>query len=231
MVVNLNRARWLGYFAAGLFCVVPCSGCGDSVGTAPQAAPPSGGTVRVDANADMHPPAAASGSAMGSPVASAGHSSDGDINLGKIHLTAPKSWEQREPRMPGFILAEFALPKVAGDADNGRLTISAAQGGVQGNIERWRKQFGGKPEKESTEKMEVAGVAITLVDFSGTFQDQRGGMMMGGETVERPGYRMLGAIIDVGEEQLYFVKAYGPAKTMAAHADEFRALLRSLKKT
>jgi hypothetical protein len=42
---------------------------------------------------------------------------------------------------------------------------------------------------------------------------------------------MLGAIIDLGEEQLYFLKAYGPAKTLAAHADEFRALLQSLKKT
>jgi hypothetical protein len=182
-------------------------------------------------NSDIHASPHGSMSAMESPTASVSHSSDGQIDLGKIRLAAPKSWQQREPRMPGFILAEFALPKAPGDAEDGRLTVSAAQGGVQGNIDRWRKQFGGKPEKESTEKIEVAGATITLIELSGTYQDQRGGMMMGGETIERPGYRMLGAIIDLGEEQLYFVKAYGPAKTMAAHADEFRSMLRSLKKT
>jgi hypothetical protein len=185
----------------------------------------------VDAGADMHPSPHVSSSVAESPAASASASSDGDINLGKIHLTASKAWEQRTPRMPGFILAEFALPKAAGDTEDGRLTISSAGGSIQGNIDRWRQQFGGKPAKESTEKIDVSGVPITLVDFSGTYHDQPGGPMMGGETVERPSYRMLGAIIDLKEEQLCFVKGYGPAKTMAAHADEFRALLRSLKKT
>ncbi len=216
----------------GLLWALPCLGCGEPQGTKPQDAQPSSAS-RADATTDTRTPSppADPNSVAPSLAASSGQAAGGDVNLGAIHLTAPKAWEQRTPRMPGFILAEFALPKAAGDAEDGRLTISAAGGSVQGNIDRWRQQFGGKPAQESTEKIDVSGVPITLVDLSGTFHDQRGGPMMGGETVERPGYRMLGAIIDLKQEQLYFVKGYGPAKTMAAHAGEFRALLRSLKKT
>jgi hypothetical protein len=224
MGVNFRRATWTGYIVAGLVCGLPCCGCGQPSGPP---TPTSDSTIRVDAGSDLHVSPHGSGPTVEAPVVPAG---DGQIDLGSIRLTAAKSWQRREPRMAGFILAEFALPKAPGDSDDGRLTVSSAQGGVQGNITRWRKQFGDKPEKESTEKINVSGATITLVDFSGTFLDQRGGMMMGGETVERPGYRMLGAIIDLGQEQLYFVKAYGPAKTIAAHADEFRAMLGSLKK-
>jgi hypothetical protein len=38
---------------------------------------------------------------------------------------------------------------------------------------------------------------------------------------------MLGAIFEV-DGRMHFVKAYGPAQTMSAHADEFRSFLRSL---
>jgi hypothetical protein len=64
-----------------------------------------------------------------------------------------------------------------------------------------------------------------VVDFSGTFNDQRGPFA---PAVECPDYRMLGAIFDV-DGQLHFIKCYGPSKTMAARADEFRAFVRSLK--
>ena len=46
--------------------------------------------------------------------------------------------------------------------------------------------------------------------------------------VERPGFRMLGAVIPVKGE-LYFVKAYGPEKTMAAQTEAFQAFLKTLK--
>ncbi len=149
---------------------------------------------------------------------------DGEIAVDQVRLAVPKAWVQKPPRS-GFLLAEFSLPRAEGDSADGRLTVSQAGGSVADNIQRWRRQFGERPEKQSQEKLEVHGIPITLVDFSGTYLDQRGPFT---PAVEAPGYRMLGAIADV-DGQLYFLKAYGPAKTMAARADEFRAFVSSLK--
>lgn len=148
-----------------------------------------------------------------------------EVSLDSCRLTGPKSWVRKQPAVRGFVLAEFALPKAEGDDADGRLTVSTAGGSIESNIDRWRSQFGDKPEKENKDKLDVGGTAVTIVDFTGTYRDQRGMM---GPTTDRPNYRMLGAIFVAGG-QTHFVKAYGPAKTMAAHADEFRDFLRTLK--
>ena len=148
---------------------------------------------------------------------------EGEIAIDQIRFSAPNTWIQKPPRS-AILLAEFSLPRAEGDPADGRLTVTRAGGSIDDNVERWRKQFGPKPEKESQEKIEVGGIPITLVDFWGMYLDQRGPFA---PAVESPGYRMLGAIADV-EGQLYFVKAYGPAKTMAAHAGEFRAFVDSM---
>ena len=44
----------------------------------------------------------------------------------------------------------------------------------------------------------------------------------------RPDYRMLAAIVET-EAGNYFIKLYGPAKTLGAQADAFRAMVESLK--
>jgi hypothetical protein len=231
---------------AGVLCVVLPAGCGES----PRLAGPSSSSADSGAQPADHPapadnphspppagtfnphaspPAGTFNPHESSPAAAAKVAADGTLNLEKFRLKAPKAWIAKEPRSSMIrILAEFALPRAAGDTADGRLTIIPAGGTVQANIDRWRDQFGDKPEHQSQEKIEVAGKTVTLVDFSGTFHDQSGGPFAPGPGVERPGYRMLAAIIDVDGE-LYFVKSYGPAKTMAAHADEFQTFIRSLK--
>ncbi len=45
-----------------------------------------------------------------------------------------------------------------------------------------------------------------------------------------PDYRMLGAIMQVpGDDMLYFIKCYGPKKTITANYDEIKGFLTSLK--
>ncbi len=179
--------------------------------------------VRSEPVAKTTPAADASSSAADS---SAPTESSTDVDLDVARLTAPASWVRKTPRV-AFIRAEFALPRAEGDSADGRLTVSVARGGLKENIERWRGQFGGKPEKESQETIQVDGIDVTLVDFSGTYHDQMGPFAPG---EDRSNYRMLGAIFDLGGE-LHFVKAYGPAKTMEARAAEFRAFVQSLKRT
>ncbi len=96
-----------------------------------------------------------------------------EVDIGTLCLTAPDEWVRREPSSQ-FLLTEFALPKAEGDAEDGRLTVSSAGGTVADNLTRWKGQFGGKPDKESQETIEVAGVKISVVDYTGTFSDQRG---------------------------------------------------------
>ncbi len=147
-----------------------------------------------------------------------------DVDLGEVRLTAPSGWVRKAPRVE-FIRAEFALPRVEGDPADGRLTVSVAGGSIKDNVDRWRQQFAGKPEKESQQQLRADGIDVTMVDFSGTYKDQAG---MFAPAVERAGYRMLGAIFPLGGQSC-FVKAYGPTKTMAARAAEFRTFMESLK--
>ena len=149
---------------------------------------------------------------------------DREVSLGPARLTASESWLRKQPAQ-SFILAEFGLPRVEGDPSDGRLTVSSVGGSVEENVKRWRGQFGGKPQKESQDQVEIAGIQVTLVDFSGTYVDRRGPMT---PVVQRPDYRLLGAILPI-EGRFYFVKCYGPERTMAEHADEFHALVRSLR--
>jgi hypothetical protein len=152
-------------------------------------------------------------------------SSGAGVELAAIRLKAPESWTRNQPRSQ-FVEAEFALPSAEGDTSDGRLTISVAGGSVDANLERWRGQFGDGLIRDSQEALEVAGTTITVVDFSGTFNDQAGPFAPG---VKREGYRMIGAIIPGSGQQLHFVKATGPEQTLAKHAESIREFLMTLE--
>ena len=146
------------------------------------------------------------------------------MELEKLTLTAPEGWI-RKPASSGFVLSEFTIPPATGDNWDGRLTVSAAGGDIEANIERWRTQFGEKPGKESRRTAKADGLEITIVDLSGDYADQRGPIA---PAVQRSGARMLAAIIPLGNE-LYFIKAVGPEQTIAANAEKFDAFVGSLK--
>jgi hypothetical protein len=149
---------------------------------------------------------------------------DGKLDLETAHWTAPKTWVRKSPGM--MLLAEYAVPKAEGDKQDGRLTVSQLGGGVEGNIDRWKGQFS-KLDKQNQETFDLDKLKVTLVDLSGVYNDSRGMM---GPSVARSGYRMLGAVVEVpGQPTLYFLKCYGPEKTIAAHADEIKGFIRSMK--
>jgi hypothetical protein len=151
---------------------------------------------------------------------------NGKLDIDSAHWTVPKSWVRKTPKS-SILQAEYAIPKAEGDKDDGRLTISEARGSLESNVDRWKGQFSKKLDKEKQETIDAGAIKVTLVDLTGTFDDSRGMM---GPTVTRPGYRMLGAIFQLpNDEGLHFIKCYGPVKTIDAHADEFKAFLKSFK--
>jgi hypothetical protein len=150
----------------------------------------------------------------------------GEVRLAAITLTAPKAWPRKQPRS-SFIQAEFELPRAKGDEADGRLTVTTAGGSIEANITRWKGQFNGAQDNAHEEQIEVGGIKATLVDLSGDFNDQPGPFA---PAVKRSDYRMIAAIIPVNG-QLHFVKGVGPKKTMAAHAEEIKTFIRSVKKS
>jgi len=142
-------------------------------------------------------------------------------------FTAPEGWGRKQGASQ-FVEAEFVLPKAEGDEQDGRLTLSQAGGDIKLNVDRWKGQFGGKPEKESTTELDLELGKVTIVDFSGEFDDRRGPFA---PPVKRSGYRMWAAIIPLGEgETRYFVKATGPEKTIAANLEKLQAFVKTVKK-
>jgi len=219
--------RWAVAFA---LCALLTSGCGNRHRPVVRSSQPDPGPEATSRVESPEPPGRTTNREQ--PVGPFGgasamsHRWEGgrEVSLGRMRLTAPESWQRKRPAV-NFILAEFSLPRVEGDAADGRLTVSLMGGSVEGNVDRWRGQFGGKPQKESLDRVEIAGIEVTLADFSGTYVDERGPFA---PVVQRPDYRLLGAIIPL-EGQLYFVKCYGPQKSMAERADEFHAFVRSLR--
>ncbi len=151
---------------------------------------------------------------------------------GVLVLTAPKDWVRKEPAN-NIVEHEFAAPKVEGDAIDGRITIMGSGGTVQQNIDRWQGQFtqpDGKETKDATKvsKKMVSGLEVHVVDITGTYQDSPGGPFAPGKKTARDGYRMLGAIIIAPKIGNYFVKFYGPEKTVTKYEADFGKLVDSL---
>jgi len=156
---------------------------------------------------------------------------------GGFSLQAPAGWQRVQPKS-GIVETEFAVPSEGAAADGtpaqpGRMTVMGAGGTVQANIDRWYGQFtqpdGSETKtKATTKKLDLAGCKVTLVDIPGTYKDSPGGPFAGGRTVERPDYRMLAAIVETADRGNYFLKFYGPAKTVTAHADGFRTMVEGM---
>ena len=146
-----------------------------------------------------------------------------------VTLTAPGAWLPKVPKVK-LIEYEFAVPATQGDKADGRVTVMTAGGSVEANIQRWLGQFtqaDGASTRDSAkiEHKKIAGRNVHIVEIAGTYRDAPGPFA---PPIERPGYRMLGAVIET-EAGNYFIKFYGPDRTVAHHAKEFRAMLEGMK--
>jgi hypothetical protein len=184
--------------------------------------PPANGEPRAGTDRAAPP----DNSSIGGPAKNDANQAGEVVELGAIQLTAPAAWT-RKPPGSSFVAAEFSLPRADGDDADGRLTVSTAGGSLEANIDRWKGQFQPQPKSISQEDIDVAGLKATIVDLSGDFNDQRGPFAPG---ELRPGYRMIAAVIPAGG-QLQFIKATGPQKTMASHADAIHQFIRSARPT
>lgn len=149
-----------------------------------------------------------------------------------LTFTAPPEWKVVKTTS-SMRVAQYALPHVAGDAQDAELVIyyfGGSGGTVDANIERWigqMQQPDGKPSSSvaKRETRTVGGMKVTLVDVSGTYTAE----MSPGATqhYNNPAFRLRAAVIETSNGP-YFIKLTGPAKTVAANDRQFEAFVGSL---
>lgn len=126
--------------------------------------------------------------------------------------------------------ATYAVPAAGGDSEGGECAVyffgTGQGGGVEANLDRWKGQIkGGASAKTGTRT--VHGLKVTTVDAAGEYSGMGG--PMAATKSSKPGYRLLGAIVE-GPEGNVFVKFTGPAKTVAANEKKFEGLVASFDK-
>ncbi len=166
-----------------------------------------------------HPPVGANAAAGGDDVVPSA------LPL-SLSWKVPPGWPSA-PNPSSIRIATHTVPRAAGDAEDGELSVSRAGGDVEANIERWTDQFegGGSPAQERRamrREKTVGGFAITIVEVAGTY---RGGMGAAGSP--HPGWALFGAIV-LAPEQPYFFKLTGPAATVHAARAGFETLVDSI---
>jgi hypothetical protein len=147
---------------------------------------------------------------------------------GGVKFTPPAGWKSLGARP--MRAGTYAAPPAAGDQEPAELAIfyfgQGQGGGVDANLKRWTSQFQ-TSEKPRIHKQTVNGLPVTSIDLSGAYLASSGPMMAAKTT--KPGYRLLGAIVE-GPEGPVFFKFTGPAKTVAAHESAFQKLVKSISR-
>ena len=151
-----------------------------------------------------------------------------------LKFDVPAGWLAK-PVSSSMRVADFALPKVAGDAEDATLTLYffGGQGGsVQANLDRWIGQMSqpdGRASKDvakTTTLKTASGLDVTVIDLSGTYIAE---VAPGSpERFNKPGFRLRAAVVTTPEGP-YFVKLVGPAKTVAKWDESFGAFVKSLR--
>lgn len=140
--------------------------------------------------------------------------------LADFGLTAevPSGWKEISSAS-SMRLATFSLERAEGDPGDAELSVVAAMGSEEANIERWRSQFEGAPEPLVASR-EVGALRIVVVELAGTFI---------ADGNRRPGFKLWGAIVGVpGRKELVFFKCWGPAGTVEKWRGSLEQFLSSL---
>ncbi|WP_153557179.1 hypothetical protein [Roseimaritima sediminicola] len=143
-------------------------------------------------------------------------------------ITTPGQWKSVRPKV-NIIQHEFAATSKEVDVP-ARVTMMAASGSVDANIDRWKGQFsiaGEDAVKQETKKLD--GVTLHLVELDGTYSERMGGPFAGGRVVKREDYAMNGAILVDEKGRKFFIKMIGPAKVVKANREAFAKMVKGFE--
>jgi hypothetical protein len=157
------------------------------------------------------------------------------IHAAGLTYTAPAGWKP-VATSSSMRVAQFALPRAAGDAQDAELVVyyfGGSGGTVEANIERWvgqMRQPDGRPSSVVAKRQSrtVNGLKVTVVDVPGTYVAE---MTPGSpQRHNSPNFHLRAAVIETSNGP-YFIKLTGPVKTIAAAEKQIEQFLASVKFT
>ena len=130
----------------------------------------------------------------------------------------PDGWEQKSPKP--LRLVSFQVGPEAAGAECGVSVLKGMAGGVEMNVNRWRRQMGQEPltpeAVAALPVIEVAGGAGPLVEVAQSQAEGAGVFVLLGTLCARDGYGV-------------FVKMVGPQQTVVAERERFLEFCRSIR--
>ena len=151
-----------------------------------------------------------------------------------LKFDVPAGWVSK-PAASTMRVAEYALPRVAGDSEDVAVVVyyfGGQGGGVQANLDRWIGQMtqpDGRASKDvakTSTLVSAGGLKVTVIDLPGTYVAE---VAPGSaERHNKPGFHLRAAVIESSEGP-YFVKITGPARTVAKWSDSIGSFLKSAK--
>jgi hypothetical protein len=183
------------------------------------------------------PPAPGAPAPMGNPMTAApsapppAAAAETRGSVAGISWGVPSGWT--EGAVGPMRVATYNVPAAAGDSEGGEVGVfffGPGQGGdVTANLNRWYGQIeqpDGRPSAQAAkvDRRTVNGIEVTTVVVDGTFLWSP--RPMSPDKVKKPGYRLMGAIAQAPEGNVFF-KLTAPTKTaLGAGFDAFLATLR-----
>lgn len=163
--------------------------------------------------------------------------SGGAMQIAGISFSPADAWNDLGPS--AMRKAQYQHPPVEGDAEAAELTVfyfGPNQGGtIEQNIQRWIGQMqtadgGDATSSAMRSKLENGqGLTVHFVEVDGTYmKSMGGGPMTGGRTKAMPDFRMVGAIVEAPQGNVFF-KLTGPQATAEAMEEGMRAMLNEAK--
>lgn len=143
-----------------------------------------------------------------------------------IQVTPPAGWVRETPKSR-MRIAQFKLPRAEGDTSDGELTVIAAGGTPDANIQRWAGQFEGGAEM-TRRTVKAGDKTIVIAEHTGTFLYKSRPMAPGPGT-PMPNTTVKGAIVELGQGRSLFIKSWGPKATMDKHAPAFDKMLQAIR--
>ena len=160
-------------------------------------------------------------------VARAQEASKQTIEAEEVRFSVPEAWKSSKPTS-AMRKAQIQAPAAKGDSAPAELVLfifEGGAGGVDANVDRWRKQFAdetGNPPKVDSAKLKGKNIEVTRVEVAGAYKDP---FAPGGP---KTGYRLYGAIVQT-DKAGYFFKMVGPDATMKSLKADFDAMISSIE--
>lgn len=146
---------------------------------------------------------------------------------GGISWNAPSGWLNGPAQQ--MRVKTYIIRPADNDRDKAECAVSYFGNGMggdkQSNLERWANQFEQGGQAQISE-MEIINLRATIIELGGTYRISSGSMSQASE--KKPGYKLLGAIIEA-PEGLVFFKLVGPRKIVENAKHDFLEMINSAR--